>query len=157
LIWLEAKPAWALGFADPLVLCPWEHGFGVICLTTRCALQSARVTKRWVAHWSSATGRCLVQRAGSRTLTSRRAALFCEGSRDGPFLTDRAFHVWGFSSPNFAARARTHQWQALFTFSLQSQHISYPSGAVKNFTQIVKVQRITPCVVKKALTSMCFG
>ena len=37
------------------------------------------------------------------------------------------------------------------------EHISYPSGAVKNFTQIVKVQRITPCVVKKALTSMCFG
>ena len=54
-------------------------------------------------------------------------------------------------------RARTSHWQALIAFLSQSQHNSYPSGAVKNFTQIVKVQRITSCVVKRALTSMCFG
>ena len=62
-----------------------------------------------------------------------------------------------FSSPNSAPRARTPRCQALFTFSSQSQLNSYPSRVVKNFTQIVEVQKFTPCVVKRALTSMCFG
>jgi hypothetical protein len=140
-----------------LVLGPCNHGFEGFCLSTRCALRSARMTKLRVVHQLSPTGRCLVQRAGSRALSTRRAALFCETSRHGPFFTDRAFRVRVFSTPNLAPRARTPPWQAHFIFSLQSQHISYPSGAVKNFTQIVKVQIITPCVVKRALTSMCFG